>query len=113
MNRDRREFPRAETGLGVWIQEGSCPYVRARALELSVSGAQVETCQPLGVGTPLTLEFELGSTWRVRARGKVVWSRPVPGGSHVAGISMRILNRADRHLLGPWVHKAARLARAV
>ena len=80
---------------------------RCVALDLGVGGAQLVTSDSLAALGEVEVSFQLSDDWTVRALARPVWERPHEEG-FLVGITYRPLRSADKHLIGPWVHKQIR-----
>lgn len=105
---NRRVFPRAERETpAVYEREGQSR--RCVALDLGVGGACLVCDESLEGVAELEISFELTPDWTVPALARPVWER-TRDGKFLVGITYRPVRSADKHLIGPWVHKARKAA---
>lgn len=105
---DKRVFPRVERETPAeYTRDGQAR--RCLALDLGVGGACLVCDESLEGVTELEISFELTPDWTVPARARPVWER-TRDGRFLVGITYRPVRSADKHLIGPWVHKARKAA---
>lgn len=103
MSEPRRVFPRVRREIPAWYEfEGN--FQRGLALDLGVGGAQLVTEHSLEGIAELEVSFQLADDWTVGALARPVWQRPLDQG-YLVGVTYRPLRSADKHLIGPWVHR--------
>ncbi len=98
---EKRKHPRLERAIPTSL-EGEM----VRAVDISGGGALLDLEAPLAEGSEMSLEFDLEKGWRIRARARVLRSRPVFWGRRcLVAVQFLWLNGQDRHHLPIWVTK--------
>jgi len=102
----RRVFPRTRQQIPAWYDFGGT-FQRGVALDLGVGGAQLVTAHSLQGVQELEVNFQLSDDWTVAALARPLWEKP-HGDGYLVGVTYRPLRSADKHLIGPWVHRQRR-----
>ncbi len=109
---ERRNSLRVPLLLRAWVRSDAGPYWRARATEISLTGAQLVLNRKLGLGACLDIQVKFGNNDPYTLRGRVVWTRPSALGGYDVGVSFQCYVTADLLRLRRWHHEHQLLAQS-
>lgn len=99
LKRERRRAIRIPVQVPVWLRVQSSPEVEGVLLDLSESGMEVLSPQPLWPSGSVGFRFELDEALQVQGRAEVAWAKP----NGQSGIRFSDLSEALTSRLKDWV----------
>lgn len=103
LKRERRHAIRVPVQIPVWIRVQSQPESEGILLDISESGLEVLSEQPLLPSGSIGLRFDLSDAIHVEGRGEVAWAKP----NGQAGIRFSDLGEDLRTALKTWIAENA------
>ena len=103
LKRERRHAIRVPVQIPVWIRVQSQPESEGILLDISESGLEVLSEQPLLPSSSIGLRFDLSDAIHVEGRGEVAWAKP----NGQAGIRFSDLGEDLRTALKTWIAENA------
>lgn len=103
--RERRDSARLPHALRAWVRADAGPYCRARATEISLTGAQLTLDRRFGAGAFVEMQVKFGEDEPYWLRGRVVWSRAAAAGGYAIGVAFHCCVAVDLHRLRRWHHE--------